>query len=67
MLNYPIAIMYVATLAAGVAFYWMWQVQVKKSYEEELKKFRQELDGLAASIGLMKRVPPTMRPPTMGG
>lgn len=67
MPNFPIALMYVATLAGALGFYWLRQNSVKNKYEEELKKFRVEMDGLAASIGLMKRVPPQMRPPTMGG
>ena len=65
--SYPIAIMYVATLAAIIGSAWLWQERVKTSYRKELDMFRGEVNQLAASIGLMKRETPMMRPPTVGG
>ena len=66
-INYPFAIMYVATLAAIIGSAWLWQERVKSSYRKELDTFRGEVNQLAASIGLMKRGPPMMRPPVVGG
>ena len=67
MTSYAFAIMYVATLAAIIGSAWLWQMRVKASFRKELDDFRGEVNQLAASIGLMKRGPPMMRPPTVGG
>lgn len=66
-INFPVAIMYVATLATGVGIWWLRESTVKQSYRKELDEFRAEMNQLAATIGLMKRGPQIPKPPNFGG
>lgn len=66
-INFPIALMYVATLAAVVGVWWLKENKMRKAYTEQVAELRREVETLAATIGLMKRGPPIPRPPGIGG
>lgn len=66
-INFPIALMYLGTLAAGLGAWYIHSMRIQASYRKEIEEFRREIEQLAATIGLMKRGPPTMRPPNIGG
>jgi hypothetical protein len=66
-ISYPVALMYIATLAAGVGVWWLRENRMKKAYVEQIAEFRREVETLAASIGLMKRGSQIPKPPNFGG
>lgn len=66
-INFPVALMYVATLAAGIGVWWLKENKVRKEYVDQITEFRKEVETLAATIGLMKRGPPIQKPPNFGG
>jgi hypothetical protein len=67
LVSYPFAIMYVATLATGVGIWWLREHKMKQSYLSQIAELKREVEGLAASIGLMKRGSQGPKPPNFGG
>lgn len=66
-INFPVALMYVATLAAGVGIWWLRENKMKQTYLVQVAELKREVEGLAASIGLMKRGSQIPKPPNFGG